>query len=414
MADTYIEMAPNVLSPTASSPTSPNGSNPSTPNATMTGNGSTALVNHHAHHVNHVNHVVPPPALEVEPDVTDVTDKSKKHLERTFRGGLIRVWVTTQSTPFSLIGCVNFVLGHIRCLLNDIRHVEGWHKRLQLHLFRDLTLYHAALIEFVGTFLLTFMVIVIVSSILVHAGDYSYFPTAIALVHIPLIAFLILSTGSTSGGHLNPMISFATFVAGMTEFPRMIVYIIAQIVASIAASYTAKHMLPDSVLNAGMLAMCSIGTEQTVHQALTMEIFCDLFVLFVAFGVALDDRQRQVFAPWLAPFIIGTLIAMLIYTTSTLSAFGNGAIAYPTRCLGPAVAMDLVMAKTFTLGNGTVVNNAQWIYWIGPLISSLMIGALYRVSPPGYLSIVAERRSQQNLQTDIGSPVKLDNVPAVE
>jgi aquaporin-4 len=312
------------------------------------------------------------------------------HLERTFAGAIVRVW-KPRSKPLTLSDCIGYLGNHYRCFVNDLQHTDGWKKRLQLSLFRDITLYHAALIEFIGTFMLTFMVITFCSGILAHAQDYSYFPTAIAIVHIPL-AFIILATGSSSGGHLNPMISFATMVAGMTEFPRMVVYIIAQIVGSIGASYTAKHMLPESTLHAGMLAMCSLGTEQTVHQALTMEIFCDFFVLFVAFGVALDERQRQVFAPWLPPFIIGTLIALLIYTTSTISPMSNGAIAYPTRCFGPAVAMGLVTADSFTLGNGTVVRNAQWIYWIGPLISALMIGSLYRISPPGYQIIVAEKK----------------------
>ena len=50
---------------------------------------------------------------------------------------------------------------------------------------------------------------------MVHAQDYSYFPTAIAIVNIPLIALTIYATATTSGGHLNPTISLATWLAGM-------------------------------------------------------------------------------------------------------------------------------------------------------------------------------------------------------
>ena len=161
---------------------------------------------------------------------------------------------------------------------------------------------------------------------------------------------------------LNPMISFATCLAGLTEFPRMVLYIAAQLVGAITASYLVRHLTPSSLLPLNQLGMCSIGVDQSVSQALTLELVADVFVLFVAFGVALDDRQRQAMPSWLPPFIISTTIALLIYTTSTVSGMGNGAIAYPTRCLGPAVAMHLVTADSFQVG-GVTVRNAQWIYW---------------------------------------------------
>lgn len=330
-------------------------------------------------------------------DVTSDIIIDDAHLTRTFHGGLIRVWDVQQSksSACSLVGLATILVQHVNNFIRHIFHLHTWRDKLQLSLFLEPTLYHAALAEFVGTFILTFMILVISTSILVHTSDYSFFPTASAIVQLPLIAFMILSTGPTSGGHLNPMVSFSTFVAGLTEFPRMIVYIATQIVAAIAASYTAKYMLPPSIVDATKLAMCSLGTEQTVQQALTIEIFCCFFVLFGAFGTALDDRQRQVFKPGTAPFIIATLIAMLIYCTATMSSGGTGAVTFPTRCLGPAIAMGLVTSESFTLGSGRVVHNAQWIYWIGPMISSFMVGVLYRVVPPSYLIRVAEKRQLQ-------------------
>ena len=171
---------------------------------------------------------------------------------------------------------------------------------------------------------------------------------------------------------LNPMISFSTCLAGLTEFPRMVLYMSAQLVGAIMASYLVKHLTPSALLPVNQLAMCSIGVDQSVAQALTLEIVADLFVLYVAFGVALDDRQRQAMPNWLPPFIISTTIALLIYTTSTISGMGNGAIAFPTRCFGPAVAMGLVTADSFQIGTVTV-RNAQWIYWsvIGSIISTM-------------------------------------------
>ena len=245
---------------------------------------------------------------------------------------------------------------------------------------------------------------------------------------------------------LNPMISFSTCLAGLTEFPRMVLYISAQVLGAIIGSYLAKHLTPSNLLPLNQLGMCSIGVDQSVAQALTLEIIADLFVLYVAFGVALDDRQRQALPGWLPPFVISTTIALLIYTTSTISGMGNGAIAFPTRCFGPAVAMGLVTAKSFQLGP-TTVTNAQWIYWyvshrtlspahafnclsnayrpvvnefaapllrVGPFIASCIIAFFYRVVPPGYTVLINAERSQRLQQQSTGQSGQLQQTAATD
>ena len=61
--------------------------------------------------------------------------------------------------------------------------------------------------------------------------------------------------------------------------------------------------------------------------------------------------------------------------------------------------MGLVNADHFDVQgpNGPVtVRNAQWIYWVGPFVASLIIGTLYRVVPPGYMAITIAERAQQS------------------
>ena len=309
---------------------------------------------------------------------------------RTFAGGLLRYW-----TDPTVVVSADWN-PHLLQRWQSYTTARHWEAALQLHLFRDVALYKAASVECIATLILTYMVLTIVTGILNHTADYSYFPTAIAVWHIPLIAFMILATGATSGGHLNPMISFSTCLAGLTEFPRMALYIPAQVLGAIIAGYIVKHQTPAALLHGNQLGMCSIGIDQSPAEALTLEIFGDLFVLFVAFGVALDERQRQTMPGWLPPFIISTMIALLIYTTSTISRFGTGAIAFPTRCFAPAVAMGLLSADSFVVpgpDGDVVVRNAQWIYWVGPFCASCIVGLLYRVVPPGYTVCIAQQRS---------------------
>ena len=304
-------------------------------------------------------HRLPPPPSTAAPALTSPSGKAKHFSVQTFPGGIVRYW--TEVSPSQQVPVIDYYASQLKAW--------NWQQRLsltglQLELFWDSALWKAASIEMLATLLLTFMVLTIVTGVLNHREDYSYFPTAIAILHIPLIAFMILATAATSGGHLNPMISFSTCLAGLTEFPRMILYIPAQVLGAIMAAYIVKHMTPSDLLQNNLLGMCSLGVDQDAAQVLTLEIFGDLFVLYVAFGVALDDRQRQAMPSWLPPFIISTMIAMLIYATSTISGNGTGAIAFPTRCFAPAVAMGLVTAPSFQLGpGGPVVGNAQWVYW---------------------------------------------------
>ena len=57
--------------------------------------------------------------------------------------------------------------------------------------------------------------------------------------------------------------------------------------------------------------------------------------------------------------------------------------------------MGLVTADHFTLGDDVAVRNAQWIYWVGPIISSCVIGVMYRLVPPGYMAILQVRSRER-------------------
>ena len=123
---------------------------------------------------------------------------------RTFAGGIVRYY----TTPETILGASSSPLSYAwrhplkvsRSLWTTCLQRLWWSERLQLSLFGDIAIWKAAAIELLGTLILTFMIIVIVTGILNHKQDYSYFPTAIALCHIPLIAFLIFATATATGG----------------------------------------------------------------------------------------------------------------------------------------------------------------------------------------------------------------------
>ena len=69
-------------------------------------------------------------------------------------------------------------------------------------------------------------------------------------------------------------------------------------------------------------------------------LFFSFILLFVAYGVALDPIQGQVFGPVLAPFLLGLVVMINIFVSAGIAeAKGySGASMNPSRCFGAAVA----------------------------------------------------------------------------
>ena len=153
----------------------------------------------------------PAPQAEVAAVSSQSTRPTHISARRTFAGGIVRYYLEpdtpaprdTSKRPRRLPA--DFARG----VLSRCRRKEWWrrHSPLKLHLFADVTIWKAALAELLGTLVLTAMILLVVTGVVNHKEDYSYFPTAIAVCHIPLIAFMILATATTSGGrqtHIQP------------------------------------------------------------------------------------------------------------------------------------------------------------------------------------------------------------------
>jgi glycerol uptake facilitator-like aquaporin len=239
-----------------------------------------------------------------------------------------------------------------------------WAKRLGTYELKSLLLYKAATIELVGTTLLTFTSCATVVSVLNYG--YAVPPQFIAVAHLVILAFFIISTAKSSGGHLNPMITFATMVTGFTTPTRAVAYILAQTIGAIGGAGLLR-----GVLNGTPFALggCVLGTIE-VGRALLAEAVASTVMLFVAFGTALDVGQRELFGPIIGPFFVSFTLGLIIYFGGGLVPGYSGPSVNPARCFGPAVI------------SGNLTN--QWIFWVGPLIGGLLIGGLYRAVPPSF------------------------------
>mmetsp|Transcript_19061 Transcript_19061/g.26814 ORF Transcript_19061/g.26814 Transcript_19061/m.26814 type:complete len:158 (+) Transcript_19061:158-631(+) len=139
---------------------------------------------------------------------------------------------------------------------------------------------------------------------------------------------MILSFAASSGGHLNPMISFATTLTGHTPAARGLLYIAAQMLGAVIGASIMKDALPDETINwtknsrgQGALAGCAAG-DLSGKQQFLLEFGFGMFVIIVAYGTAFDARQGKIFGPILAPIFVAASIATAIYSSGTVLSSG--------------------------------------------------------------------------------------------
>jgi aquaporin TIP len=226
--------------------------------------------------------------------------------------------------------------------------------------------------EFVGTMLFVFIGAgsVVVFSHVVDLGSptaasvftIAFGLLAIALAHGLAMAVLVSNTGHISGGHHNPVVTAAIWVAGKIEGLRALLYIIAQLAGAAAGAWLLSVAIPKDFWNASAL-----GTPQVNHAIVTTTTFTNgravlfeailTFVLvYTVFATAVDDRGS--FSK-VAGFPIGLAIGVDILVGGPFT----GAAMNPARWFGPAL-----VSSTWT---------DWWVYIVGPLTGAILAAAVY-------------------------------------
>lgn len=140
--------------------------------------------------------------------------------------------------------------------------------------------------EFVGTFILIFAATAgpIVNE--KYSGSESLIGNAACAGLAVMI--IILSTGHISGAHLNPSLTIA--FAALRHFPwaQVPAYILAQVSASICASFALKGVFHPFM--SGGVTVPSVSTGQ----AFALEFLITFNLLFVVTAVATDTRAVSI------------------------------------------------------------------------------------------------------------------------
>ncbi|KAH8649722.1 aquaporin-like protein [Tricladium varicosporioides] len=249
--------------------------------------------------------------------------------------------------------------------------------QLDLRGFWCLMLWKAAVIEGFGSLMLTFLTVWtnlspsgIPTPPTAQFGNFANAafigPLVGGLTNWFLITLLTYTFGAVSGAHLNPTITIATFFARLCSFPRMVLYVSFQTAGASLAGLLVRAAISTRDFKVGG---CWLYTDHVpVSSSFVVEFVACCALLFIAFGVGLDPRQRQIIGPTLSPFLVGMTLGTISFGTGFTRYGHGGASLNPARCFGAFV--------------GSRFPGWHWINWVADIVACILHGLFYMLIPP--------------------------------
>lgn len=199
--------------------------------------------------------------------------------------------------------------------------------------------------EFIGTFFL-----VLTIGLTVNGGAGNMAPIAIGAA----LMIMVYAGGHISGAHYNPAVTLAVLVRGRIKVAEAIPYIIAQLIAAVAAAFTVKCLLGNDSMPAGAEA------NPDVLKALIAEGLGTFALCYVVLNVATAKANTGNSYYGLA---IGFTITAMAYS---LGAFSGGAF-------NPAVAVGISVMKMAAWSD-------IWIYLVACFGSAIIAGLIFKLN----------------------------------
>lgn len=253
-------------------------------------------------------------------------------------------------------------------------------ERLGLEEFVSLNVWRASVGELLGSAVLVFMIDTIVISTI--ETDVKMPNLILSILLAIIIAILLLAVHPVSGGHINPSISFSAALVGLISMSRAIIYIIAQCVGGVLGALALKAVVSSSIESTFSLGGCTLtvvapGPQGPVTigletgQAFWLEVFCSFVFLFASVWMAYDHRQRSSIGLIPVFSIIGIVLGLLVFISTTVTATKGyaGAGMNPARCFGAAVV------------RGGHLWEEHWIFWAGPAVACFAFYVYTQIIP---------------------------------
>ncbi|XP_019368319.1 PREDICTED: aquaporin-8 [Gavialis gangeticus] len=179
-----------------------------------------------------------------------------------------------------------------------------------------------------------------------------------ALAHGLALGLNIAFLGNISGGHFNPAVSLAAWLIGGLNIVLLLPYWVAQMCGGAIGAALAKAMTAgERYVNATGGAFSTITSDEQIPAAIVGEIVMTLFLVLAVCMGAINEKTKTP----LAPFCIGFTVTADILAGGAVS----GACMNPARAFGPALVANYW--------------DYHWLYWVGPMVASLLASLLIRL-----------------------------------
>lgn len=223
----------------------------------------------------------------------------------------------------------------------------------------------AYLAEFIGTFMLVFMITAAVSLYVVPPSpqvpiqpfiDFS----VIGFVHVFALFMLIQTLAVVSGAHFNPAITIALTAIRQIKPPDALIYIVVQIAGGILGALLTKALLSDegeAVSYGATLVSDRLDGEN--FPGLVAEAVGTFFLVWAVVGVAVNPEALKAWAG----LVIGGTLGLAVMVIAPLTGAGFN----PARSFGPALVGD----------DGLDFIDLMIVYGLGPVIGGLLAAGVY-------------------------------------
>jgi glycerol uptake facilitator protein len=252
--------------------------------------------------------------------------------------------------------------------------------------------------EFIGTFVLVFFGVGVVNAAVVTGAQVGLWQ--VAVVWAIGVSLAIYISASLSGAHINPAITVVAVAYDRFPLVRGLVYIVAQIVGAMAASFVLYAMFGEAILEFerrhGLLrggpgselsAMvfgeyfpnpAIFGSAEDAWRivglstAFTAEMIGTAMLALIVAAVTHTNNRARPSAPMEA-IVIGFGVAAIISVVAPLTQAGLN----PARDFGPRVV-------SWILGWGDIAipgPRGGWfsVYIVAPVVGALIGGGVYRL-----------------------------------
>lgn len=233
------------------------------------------------------------------------------------------------------------------------------------------------LAEFLGTFLLVFLIDSCVAASQLTGATYGQW--AISIICGLSVALAVYLTADISGAHLNPAVTIAFTLFGKAKKRDLIPYIIFQLFGGFCAASLVFGMFHDALIDFEATSQITRGTNDSLalagifstfpqqslsfYSAFMVEavITCILMIMILS----LTDDNATIPRGALSPLLIGLTIAVIGGTLGPLTGFAMN----PARDFGPRVFSYLA-----GWGNIVFTGGREIPYFIVPIFAPI-IGA---------------------------------------